>query len=73
MVKHKVTEFITKDWLVKLLLACLVWFATTTWNDVRNTRDRMIVLETKIDILMAKDDGRMMDYNILKTVPKVGP
>lgn len=70
---RKVQELITKDWLVKLLLACLVWFATTTWNDVRNTRDKMIALETKIDILMAKDDGRMMDYNILKSVPKVGP
>lgn len=70
---RKVQELITKDWLVKLLLACLVWFATTTWNDVRSTHDKVITLETKIDILMAKDDGRMMDYNILKSVPKVGP
>jgi len=71
--KRHVKELITRDWLVKILLAALTWFATTTWNDVRNSRDRLITLETKIDILMAKDDGRMMDYNILKTVPKVVP
>jgi hypothetical protein len=50
--KTRVKEIITKDWLVKILLALLTWFASTTWHDVRDTRDRLIVVETKVDRLL---------------------
>lgn len=50
--KTHVAELVTKDWLIKLLLAALIAVVGGAWRDLKDTRERMIIVETKVDMLL---------------------